>query len=185
MIQGMKMLFARVATLAVLVASAHLYAQSALAVPGAPVAKDVPGAKALPNPDKIYKVVFSIGKPGPDANKVNPALLSVANYVNTLAKYGVPVEHRKIVVMFHHRGEGWDMILKNDAHRRLTEGQDNPNIEMIQKLHEAGVDFRVCGQLVVGRKVKPEDILPEIQTDLWAMTTIVDLQLDGYVHVAM
>lgn len=181
----MNTLFARMAAVVLLAGGAHVYAQSALAVPGAPVAKDVPGAKQLPNPDRIYKVVFSIGKPGPDATKVNPALISVANYVNTLAKYGVPVEHRKIVVMFHHRGDGWDMILNNDAHRRLTEGQDNPNAEMIQKLAAAGVDFRVCGQLVVGRKVKAEDILPQIQTDLWAMTTLVDLQLDGYVHIAM
>jgi hypothetical protein len=39
--------------------------------------------------------------------------------------------------------------------------------------------------LVVGRKINPDDILPGIQTDLWAMTSLVDLQLDGYVHMAM
>ena len=117
--------FAHVAMVTLLAGAAHLYAQNAqapLAVPGAPVARDVPGAKELPNPNRIYKVVFSIGKPGPDANKMNPALNMVANYVNTLAKWGVPVEHRKIVVMIHHKGEGWDMILKNDAHQRATEG---------------------------------------------------------------
>jgi intracellular sulfur oxidation DsrE/DsrF family protein len=177
--------FAHVAVATLLAGAAHLYAQAPLAVPGAPVARDVPGAKQLPNIDRVYKVVFSIGKPSVGADKANPALTSIANYVNTLAKYGVPVEHRKIVVMIHHRGEGWDMILKNDAHRRATEGLDNPNIEMIRKLQAAGVDFRVCGQLVVGRKINPDDILPGIQTDLWAMTSLVDLQLDGYVHIAM
>jgi intracellular sulfur oxidation DsrE/DsrF family protein len=177
--------FASIAIVTLLAGAAHLYAQAPLAVPGAAVAQDVPGARQLPNPHTIYKVVFSIGKPSQDAKQANPALPSIARYVNTLAKYGVPVEHRKIVVMIHHRGEGWDMILKNDAHRRATEGLDNPNIEMIQKLQAAGVDFRVCGQLVVGRKINPEDILPGIQTDLWAMTSLVDLQLDGYVHIAM
>jgi intracellular sulfur oxidation DsrE/DsrF family protein len=181
----MNKVFARIAIATLLTSAAHLYAQTPLAVPGAPVSKDVPGAKQLPNPDRIYKVVFSIGKPSPDAKKANPALTSIANYVNTLAKYGVPVEHRKIAVMIHHRGDGWDMILKNDAHRRATEGLDNPNIEMIQKLQAAGVEFRVCGQLVVGRKLNPDDLLPGIQTDLWAMTSLVDLQLDGYVHIAM
>jgi intracellular sulfur oxidation DsrE/DsrF family protein len=176
---------ARIAIVTLLAGAGHLYAQAPLAVPGAPVAQDVPGAKQLPNPNTIYKVVFSIGKPSPDAKKANPALTTVARYVNTLAKYGVPVEHRKIVVMIHHRGEGWEMILKNDAHRRATEGLDNPNIEMIQKLQAAGVQFRVCGQLVVGRKINPDDILPGIQTDLWALTSLVDLQLDGYVHIAM
>ena len=154
-------------------------------MPGAPVAETFRGAKELPNPKTIYKVVFSIGKPSPDASKANSALTMVANYGNTLAKYGVPLEHRKIVVMIHHRGEGWDMILKNDAHRHATEGLDNPNIEMIQKLQAAGVNFRVCRPVLVARKIDPNDILPGFQTDLSAMTSLVDLQLDGYVHIAM
>lgn len=177
--------FARIAMLTALAGAAHLHAQAPLAVPGAPVARDVPGAKELPDPNTTYKVVFSIGKPADEPGKANPALTSIANYVNTLAKYGVPSEHRKIVVMIHHRGDGWQMILKNDAHRRATEGQDNPSIEMIQKLQKAGVEFRVCGQLVVARKINPEDILPGFQTDLWALTSLVDLQMAGYVHVAM
>ena len=178
-------LFARIAMLTALAGAAHLYAQAPLAVPGAPVARDVPGAKQMPDPNNTYKVVFSIGKPAAKPGEANPALTTVANYVNTLAKYGVPPEHRKIVVMIHHRGDGWQMILKNDAHRRATEGLDNPSLEMIQKLQKAGVEFRVCGQLVVARKINAEDMLPGFQTDLWALTSLVDLQMAGYVHVAM
>lgn len=174
-----------IVAVALVAGALQLSAQTPLAVPGAPVARDVPNGKQLPDPAKTYKVVFSIGKPSPDVHKANPALTSVANYVNTLAKYGVPQDHRKIVIMIHHRGEGWDMILNNDAHRRQSEGMDNPNIEMIQKLQAAGVQFRVCGQLVVGRKIDPADILPGFQLDLWAMTSLIDLQADGYVHVAM
>lgn len=176
---------ARIAMLTVLSGAAHLYAQAPLAVPGAPVARDVPGAKELPDINTTYKVVFSIGKPSPESGKANPALSTIANYVNTLAKYGVPPEHRKIVVMIHHRGDGWQMILKNAAYQHATEGPDNPSLEMIQKLQKAGVEFRVCGQLVVARKINPEDILPGFQTDLWALTSLVDLQMAGYVHVAM
>lgn len=175
----------RIAILAVLAGAAEICAQVPLAVPGAPVARDVPGAKQMPDPGTTYKVVFSIGKPSPEPGKANPALSTVANYVNTLAKYGVPPEHRKIVVMIHHRGDGWQMILKNDAYHHATEGLDNPSIEMIQKLQKAGVEFRVCGQLVVARKINPEDMLPGFQTDLWALTSLVDLQMAGYVHIAM
>jgi len=28
-----------------------------------------------------------------------------------------------------------------------------------------------------------EDVLPDVQVDLWAMTTLVNLQLKGYVRV--
>ena len=87
------------AALAALVGLAgSVYAQQ-LAVPGAPVAKDVPGAKELPDPNRMYKVVFDIGKAAPKAEEVSPGLIVIATYVNTLAKYGVPADHRKIAVI--------------------------------------------------------------------------------------
>jgi len=45
------------------------------------------------------------------------------------------------------------------------------------------VDFRVCGQAVMAFKIDRKNIQPEIQLDLWALTTLVDFQLDGYVHI--
>jgi len=50
-------------------------------------------------------------------------------------------------------------------------------------MKRAGVDFRVCGQAVLGRKIDPKTIQPEIELDLWALTTIVNLQTRGYVHI--
>jgi intracellular sulfur oxidation DsrE/DsrF family protein len=156
------------------------YAQQ-LAVPGGPVARDVPGAKELPDPNRMYKVVFDIGKASPKPNEVSPGLVTIARYVNTLAKWGVPADHRKIAVILHQGGE--EMIFTNQAFRARTEGRDNPNIDMIKKLTAAGVSFRVCGQGVTGKKIDPKEILPEIEIDLWAMVAMVNLQLEGYVHI--
>ncbi len=50
-------------------------------------------------------------------------------------------------------------------------------------MKKAGVDFRVCGQAVLANNIDPKTIQPEIELDLWALTTLVDLQLKGYVHV--
>ncbi|MGD1094477.1 MAG: DsrE family protein [Bryobacteraceae bacterium] len=169
------------AALAALVGLAgSVYAQQ-LAVPGGPVARDVPGAKELPDPNRMYKVVFDIGKASPKPDQVSPGLMMVARYVNTLAKWGVPADHRKIAVILHQGGE--EMIFTNEANRRRTEGHDNPNIDMIQKLTKAGVSFRVCGQGVTGKKIDRSEILPEIEVDLWAMVAMVNLQLEGYVHI--
>ena len=168
------------AVLSALVGVIAVHAQE-LAVPGAGVAKDVPGAKELPDPNRMYKVVFDIGKASPKADQVNPGLMKIANYVNTLAKWGVAADHRKIAVILHQGGE--DMIFTNEAYRARTEGLDNPNIDMIKKLTAAGVSFRVCGQGVTYKKIPRKDILPEIEVDLWAMVAMVNLQLDGYVHI--
>lgn len=163
--------------------SASGLAQSAqnLAVPGAEVARDVPGAKELPDPNTTYKVVFDISKAAPKIDEVNPALLSIARYVNTLAKYGVPVEHRKIAVIFHQ--EGTEAVENNEAFKARNGGHDNPNIAMIQSLAKAGVEFHVCGQAVLGKKIDPKTIQPEIELDLWALTTLVNLEMHGYVHI--
>lgn len=169
------------AVLATLVGLAGSVHAQDLPVPGAGVAKDVPGAKELPDPNRMYKVVFDIGKAAPKADQVNPALMTIANYVNTLAKWGVPANHRKIAVILH--GGGEDMIFNNEAYRARTEGLDNPNIDMIKKLTAAGVSFRVCGQGVTHKKISQKDILPEIEVDLWAMVAMVNLQLDGYVRI--
>jgi hypothetical protein len=36
---------------------------------------------------------------------------------------------------------------------------------------------------VLGRKIEQDTILPEIELDLWALTTITNLELRGYIHV--
>lgn len=152
-----------------------------LAIPAGPVARDVPGAKDLPNPKVTYKVVFDIAKAAPKIEDVNPGLEMVVRYVNTLAKYGVPADHRKIAVVFHQGTT--DIVMNNEAFKARNDGHDNPDIALIQSMKRAGVDFRVCGQAVTARKIDPKTIQPEIELDLWALTTIVDLELRRYVHI--
>jgi intracellular sulfur oxidation DsrE/DsrF family protein len=153
-----------------------------LAVPGYPVAVDVPGAHELPDPTLDYKIAWGIGQGAEDpATEINPSLPVIARYVNTLAKWGVPDEKRHIIVMFHQRSADFDIVLSNDAFRAKY-GKDNPNIELISALTRAGVEFRACGQAVVGRKIDPADVNPEIQIDLWAMTSFMNLQMKGFVR---
>jgi intracellular sulfur oxidation DsrE/DsrF family protein len=180
----MKKLWIYAAVLIALIGfSVSVRAQSAqtLPVPGYEAAKDVPGAKELPDPNMTYKVVFDIGKAAPKVDEVNPGLATVARYLNTLAKTGVSADHRKIAVVFHQGGT--EIVQNNDAFKARNNGHDNPNIALIQNLKKAGVDFRVCGQAVLGSKIDPKTIQPEIELDLWALTTIVNLELRGYVHV--
>ena len=74
----------------------------ALLVPGYEAAKDLPGAKEFPDPKTDYKVVFADGQDAKNPGDINPMLPTIATYVNTLGKYGVPADHRHLVIMFHH-----------------------------------------------------------------------------------
>ncbi len=153
----------------------------ALPVPGVDAARDVPNAREIPDAKTDYKVLFDAARGPEKTTDVNPMLTAVARYVNTLAKVGVPAEHRKIAVIFHQGAT--PAILKSEEFKKRNNGQDNPNIAIIQALTKAGVEFHVCGQAVLGAKIDPNDIQPEIQLDLWALTTIVNMELRGYVRI--
>ena len=155
---------------------------AALLVPGYEAARDLPGAHELPDPKTDYKVVFADGQDAKNPGDVNPMLPTIATYVNTLGKHGVPAEHRHIVIMFHQRTPDIDIVMSNDAYRERY-NRDNPNIAIIHALKQAGVDIRVCGQGLIGRKIDAKQVNPDVQIDLWAMTTLVNLQLKGYVRV--
>src|SRR6476469_2366529 len=151
-------------------------------VPGYEAAKDLPGARELPDPKTDYKVVFADGQSAKDPGEVNPMLPTIATYLNTLGKYGVPADRRHLVIMFHQRTPDIDIVMSNEAYRERY-NRDNPNIALIHALKQAGVDIRVCGQGLIGRKIDPKQVNPDVQIDLWAMTTLVNLQLKGFVRV--
>src|SRR5678815_781348 len=109
--------------------SMALRAQSGLPVPGVEPAKDIAGAKEVPDAKTEYKVLFDVGSAASKTSEVNPMLQAAARYLNTLAKVGVPAEHRKIAVIFHQGGTA--AILKNDEYKARNNGQDNPNIAII------------------------------------------------------
>jgi hypothetical protein len=151
-----------------------------LPVAGYNPAKDIPGAKELPDPAVDYKVVFSVAANAKE-NEIHPTLKTIALYLNTLAHNGVPANHRHIAAVFHQGGG--DAVLANDVYKARHNGVDNPNVAMLHELKQAGVELRVCGQGLLGKKVEPSQVLPDVQVDLWAMTTMVNLQLRGYVRI--
>ena len=161
---------------------ANADSEKALLVPGYEVARDLPGARELPDPKTDYKVVFADGQDAKNPGDVNPMLPTIATYVNTLGKYGVPAEHRHLVIMFHQRTPDLDIVMSNEAYKERY-NRDNPNIAIIHALRQAGVDIRVCGQGLLARKIDAKQVNPDVQIDLWAMTTLVNLQLKGYVRI--
>src|SRR4051812_2683059 len=155
-------------------------AEGKLPVVSAEAAKDFPGAKELPDASTNYKVVFSVSAKVKD-DEVHPMLKMIGLYINTLAHNGVPANNRHIAAMFHQGGG--DAVFSNDVYKARHNGVDNPNIATLKELHEAGVELRVCGQGLMGKKVDPSQLLPGVQADLWAMVTMVNLQSRGYVRV--
>lgn len=160
--------------------SAAPAANGKLPVASASVAKDFPGATERPNSSTDYKVVFSVSAKVKD-DEVHPTLKMIGMYLNTLAQSGVPAKNRHIAAMFHQGGG--DAVFSNEVYKARHNGIDNPNIAVLKELHEAGVELRVCGQGLIGKKVEPSQLLPGVQADLWALVTMISLQARGYARV--
>jgi intracellular sulfur oxidation DsrE/DsrF family protein len=136
----------------------------------------VPNASERPDPRLDYKVVFSVTKSGGDAEPP-PALDKAARLANLLAQSGVDAAHRHIVVIFY--GPATTAVL-NPAGVKARGKASNPSAEAIDELSRAGVSVRVCGQALAGAKINRDEVLPQVQVDLSAVTTLATLQLRGY-----
>lgn len=170
-----------VLTAIALILTGVVQAEDGLLVPGFGAGRDVPGAYLAPDPTTEYKVVFDLTVTDDNLDDPYPFLPAIAVYMNTLQKFGVPAENRKIAVVLH---QGSGLIgLKNEEFKARNDGKDNPNIELIQKLSAAGVQFHICGQGVAAREIDQDDLLPEIQVDYWALTTLIELGRQGYVKI--
>ena len=176
----MKLLIVKIAALLTVFQFSSAFAQE-LPVEGFNASRDYPGAHLTPDVNTEYKVLFDFVVTDDNLDDPYPMLPLVARYINTLANLGVPKENRKISVVLH---QGSGLIgLKNDEFKARNEGKDNPNIELIKQLHQAGVTFHLCGQGVLAREIQEDDLLEEIQIDYWALTTIIELGRQGYVKI--
>ena len=116
----------------------------------------------------VYKAVFDIAQ-DPAAGSVNQYLVSVARFINMHARNGVPVEKMDIAIVVHGRAVG-----------NLVDAEENPNLELIAKLQDAGVKIYVCGQSMAFAGIVRSDLTEGVQLALSAMTMLTILQSDGY-----
>jgi intracellular sulfur oxidation DsrE/DsrF family protein len=93
----------------------------------------------------------------------------------------VPAKNRQIAIVLHRAST--ENALNNEAYKARHDGRDNPNIELIRQLAAAGVDIRQCGQALIAREIDASSLLPEVQLDYWALTTLLRFQYDGYIKL--
>lgn len=137
----------------------------------------LPKAAYQPDPAATYKVVFSLTKGSDKADQINPALERVARGVNLYASAGVPLDHLKFVAVAY--GPATPVVL-DDEHYKAQFGVANPNLAVITQLRKAGVDVAVCGQAMAEHHYPDEWASKDVTISLSALTTITELQQQGY-----
>ncbi|MEH6406063.1 MAG: DsrE family protein [Leeuwenhoekiella sp.] len=138
---------------------------------------------AVPDPDfktdtsQIFKVVFNIVDPAEDESEINRYFDSVARFLNMNENAGVPLKNFDLVMVVH--GGAAMGLLNNETYKEKYD-VDNPNLDLLDALHAANVKVILCGQTAGSRGLSKENIWPNTQIALSAMTALVQLQNDGY-----
>ncbi len=125
----------------------------------------------------VYRTVFDAASYSDDLTSLNTRLVSVARYLNMHARNGTPLANMDVAVVVH--GAALKTLLNNDAYKARY-GVDNPNLELLMKLHDADVKFFVCGQSMAFGGFDKSELASPAKVALSAMTMLTVLQNDGY-----
>jgi intracellular sulfur oxidation DsrE/DsrF family protein len=128
------------------------------------------------------KVLVDVTR-GSEPAELNAAIEKVAKYLNIYAGGGAEAAQGQFAVIFH--GDATLAVLNDDAYAAKFNTKVNPNLDLLHQLHEQGVELFVCGQTLISKDAKPEDVAVFIDTAVSALTVVVNLQADGYAIVPL
>ncbi len=124
-----------------------------------------------------YKVLFDISQGAENNFNLNRRIESVARFINMHAMNGVKLQDMDIAVVLH--GSATRDVFTQQAYQEKFL-DDNPSLDLVEKLHAKGVKFYLCGQSLYFQKGKKIDLAPQVNLALSAMTISTMLQADGY-----
>ncbi|EKE77906.1 DsrE family protein [Gallaecimonas xiamenensis] len=146
-----------------------------------PVIKDfgpvfeVNNAAPIPSDIKLKAVFDVTGAPDPGA--LSRKLESVARYLNMHARAGIKPEAMALAVVLH--GSATRHALNDQAHLKRFEVEDG-SATLLDALIHAGVKVYVCGQSYSAQGYGDNELRPDVQLALSAMTELTVLQQQGF-----
>ena len=130
-----------------------------------------------PDASLEYKLVFDIASDS-EMDGVNKGLWKIARIINMLGSANISSDKVYIVAAIH--GAATFAALNDTKHQEMY-SKVNPNTELMKLLKEYGVELYVCAQATAARNIIAEDLNPNTELALSAMTVLANYQLQGYV----
>lgn len=164
------------------VAASSVYSIPQPAITAAGRAVLVPGSAHQPKPGRRQRAVFHLTKAAASPDKLTPGLDAVARAVNLFVASGLKREQLDLVMVLS--ADATDTVLIDPAYR-ARHGHDNPNLEAIRQLAGSGVGVFVCGQALHARGLDEDSVAGPVSVSLSALTSIIELQQNGYALVPL
>ncbi len=141
---------------------------------------EMPFETIQPDPDLDYKLLAETPRGQKDKTKLYEILDYFAKVVNAHAYAGVPRENFKMSVVLY-SGSAYTALTHEEYNERF--GNDNPNLELLERFQEAGVDVIICGQSMMKQNMRPEDIAEGIKIGSSRITISSELMTKGYIPI--
>ncbi|MES1215631.1 MAG: DsrE family protein [Bacteroidota bacterium] len=141
---------------------------------------EIPAAAHKPDPKIDYKILVELTQNGSKADSLNEYLEAIATLINLHAVEGVPAKKIHVVVVL--RKMATYGVYGNELYREKFK-VDNPNLQLLKELHDAGTEFFVCGQTLMKLHINESNLVPEAKVASSGLTAISTYQLKGYTMI--
>jgi len=140
----------------------------------------LPNADHKPDPSIKYKILVELTENGSKPDSLNEYIEALATLVNLHAAEGVPKENIQMVVVL--RKMATYAVFDNELYKEKFKC-DNPNLQILKELMDAGVEFYVCGQTMQKRNIDTKKLVAGTKVASSGLTAITTYQLKGYTMV--
>ncbi|HEY9184391.1 MAG TPA: DsrE family protein [Salegentibacter sp.] len=130
----------------------------------------------------LTKAETNRSNPDAEPDFSNPiwGLINTARLLNLHGVGGVSKENLEVILVVHSKAVM--SLLANETYQDFFETKyDNPNLPILEALHKAGVRIVVCGQSLLARSIKKDQLFKHTEIALSALTTISKRVQEGYV----
>jgi len=138
---------------------------------------EIEEAVEFPDSTLQYKIVIDMKSGASKEGDVAFALYNTARMMNLHGTGGIEGKNMEVIGVVH--SEATKSILSDSAYKAHY-GMNNPNTDLIAALAEAGVKIYVCGQSLIARGFKVEELNSNVQVSVSALTILTTYQLKGY-----
>jgi len=139
---------------------------------------EIPEATERPDPNGEFKIIIDLVSAAEDPRQINRMVDNIARMMNLHGIGGVAKENLKVKVAVH--GGAIFSILDDGNYEKLY-GVKNPNLPVYEALKSVGVEFYICGQSLIARDMKPDDMWEGAAMALSMLTTLTKYVPQGYI----
>ena len=140
----------------------------------------LPDSDHKPDPSIKYKIIVELTENGSKPDSLNEYIEALATLVNLHAAEGVPKENIQMVVIL--RKMATYAVFDNELYKEKFKC-DNPNLQLLKELMQAGVEFYVCGQTMQKRNIDTKKLVAGTRVASSGLTVITTYQLKGYTMI--